>query len=215
MVAHDGTKLPADAAGSANRTAEAIAAEVEATFKEFAETDAVQDSLFREDRRGDELPEDLSNPRPALAGSWRPRSASMTRRRPARPTTRQNVTDGGDREADRPPSEGPTSQAASGPGLPAVPGGERDRPDSRLMKLSQGFIQGYNAQAVVTKEQIVLAADVTQDTNDVGQLEPMLAQTQQNLVDAGVTAKVGMLLANAGYCSEDNLLTEGPELLIA
>jgi hypothetical protein len=88
-------------------------------------------------------------------------------------------------------------------------------PDSRLMKRSEGFIQGYNAQAVVTKEQIVLAADVTQDTNDVGQLEPMLAQTQQNLVDAGVTAKVGMLLANAGYCSEDNLLTEGPELLIA
>jgi hypothetical protein len=49
----------------------------------------------------------------------------------------------------------------------------------------------------------------------MGQLEPMLAQTQQNLVDAGVTAKVGVLLADAGYCSEDNLLPEGPELLIA
>ena len=45
-------------------------------FKELAETDAVQDSLFGEDRRGDELPEDLSHPRTRFG----------------RPTTRQNVT---------------------------------------------------------------------------------------------------------------------------
>jgi len=43
----------------------------------------------------------------------------------------------------------------------------------------------------------------------------MLAQTQENLLAAGIAAKVGVLLADAGYRSEENLLCEGPELLIA
>src|SRR5260370_569035 len=51
--------------------------------------------------------------------------------------------------------------------------------------------------------------------DDHGQLQPMLAQTQENLLAAGIAAKVGVLLADAGYRSEENLLCEGPELLIA
>jgi hypothetical protein len=74
--------VAADAAGSANRTAEAIDAEVEKLFTEFAETDAVQDSLFGEDKRGDELPEELSD-----GGSGRPRSLSTTRSRHDRPSS--------------------------------------------------------------------------------------------------------------------------------
>src|SRR5690606_15274187 len=38
----------------------------------------------------------------------------------------------------------------------------------------QGFVQRYNAQAVVTEDQLIVAAAVTQEANDVGQLHPML-----------------------------------------
>ena len=47
-------------------------------------------------------------------------------------------------------------------------------PDSRIMKTRQGYVQGYNAQAVVSEEQIIVAVGVTQEANDVQQLEPML-----------------------------------------
>ena len=47
-------------------------------------------------------------------------------------------------------------------------------PDSRIMKTRQGCVQGYNAQAVVSEEQIIVAVGVTQEANDVQQLEPML-----------------------------------------
>jgi transposase len=49
-------------------------------------------------------------------------------------------------------------------------------PDSRLMPVrSGGFIQGYNCQAGATRDGILPAGLVTQDTNDLGQCRPMLA----------------------------------------
>ena len=47
-------------------------------------------------------------------------------------------------------------------------------PDSLIIKTRQGYVQGYNAQAVVSEEQIIVAVGVTQEANDVQQLEPML-----------------------------------------
>ena len=43
-------------------------------------------------------------------------------------------------------------------------------PDSRIMKSRKGYLQGYNAQAVVTSDQIILAPEVTNQANDVRQL---------------------------------------------
>jgi hypothetical protein len=40
--------------------------------------------------------------------------------------------------------------------------------DSRIMKSRNGQLQGYNAQVIVTKEQIIIAAELTQQQNDVG-----------------------------------------------
>ncbi len=47
-------------------------------------------------------------------------------------------------------------------------------PASRIMKTRTEYVQGYNAQAAVTEEQIILAAEITQEENDVNQLHPML-----------------------------------------
>src|SRR5680860_1277181 len=47
-------------------------------------------------------------------------------------------------------------------------------PESRIMKTATGFVQGYNAQAAVNAHQIVVAAAVTQEANDVAQYQPMI-----------------------------------------
>ena len=91
-------------------------------------------------------------------------------------------------------------------------------PDSRIMKTRRGYVQGYNAQAVATADQIIVAAEVTPEENDVDQLHPMLAATATELKAAGVEETVGAVLVDAGYCSEENLERadpEGPELFVA
>ncbi len=72
-------------------------------------------------------------------------------------------------------------------------------PDSRLLKATRGYIQGYNAQAAVDENQIVIAAEVTVDPGDFGHLEPILDAAQSELEAAGVTETPGVLLADAGY----------------
>lgn len=52
-------------------------------------------------------------------------------------------------------------------------------PDSRIMPTRSGFIQGYNAQNVVTEDLFILATAVTQDTGDAEQWVPMMGQAQK------------------------------------
>lgn len=61
-VAVDGTKIAANASLKANRTRRQLEAEVAAMFTEAADTDAREDELFG-NARGDELPDDLADPR--------------------------------------------------------------------------------------------------------------------------------------------------------
>jgi transposase len=75
-------------------------------------------------------------------------------------------------------------------------------PDSRLMKDSRGVIQpSHNGQiAVDDKEQVIVAADVSQNATDHAEFKPMVEQVERNL-DA--LPKEGS--ADAGYSSYDNL----------
>jgi hypothetical protein len=91
-------------------------------------------------------------------------------------------------------------------------------PETRIMKTSKGYIQGYNAQLAVTKDQIIVAAEVVQDQNDVGQLHPMVGRVKEELGSAGIGKGPKVVVADAGYFSEENLRKAdpwGPELLIA
>jgi hypothetical protein len=75
--------------------------------------------------------------------------------------------------------------------------------DSQLMKdgASAAIVQAYNAQAVVDRQdQIIVAADVTTECNDRGQMVPMVEQARQNLGQAPE-----MLLADTGYWNDEAL----------
>ena len=72
-------------------------------------------------------------------------------------------------------------------------------PDARNVKTPCGWAQGYNAQAVCTEDQIVIAAEVTCSSADFGQLEPMVDAAARELASAGVTDAPEVVLADAGY----------------
>jgi primosomal protein N'' len=76
-------------------------------------------------------------------------------------------------------------------------------PESRIMKDSstKEFMQGYDAQAAVdASSQVIVAAEVTIQSNDKKQLEPMLAEVKENC-----NALPKELSADAGYYSEENI----------
>jgi hypothetical protein len=64
-------------------------------------------------------------------------------------------------------------------------------------------VQGYNAQALVGEGQIVLAAEISTESLDTGNLEPMVAAAYRELAAAGVNETPGVLLADAGYWRGD------------
>ena len=80
-------------------------------------------------------------------------------------------------------------------------------PDSRIMPdgANKGsFVQGYNAQiAVDSASQVIVAAEITQETNDKMQLIPMIAQMVTNLEQ--IPEKVS---ADTGYFSDANVTDE-------
>jgi transposase len=89
-------------------------------------------------------------------------------------------------------------------------------PDSRVMKTKHRYLQGFNAQAVATQDQIIIAAEVSNDGGDVHQFHPMVQAANDTLSEAGIADEIGAVVADAGYLSDTNLTIEGgPEVLIA
>ena len=73
-------------------------------------------------------------------------------------------------------------------------------PDSKIMKASnKGWDQCGNAQALVDESQLIIAADVTPQANDVRQVAPMLAPMEANFEAAEITQRPKDFVADAGY----------------
>jgi hypothetical protein len=99
-------------------------------------------------------------------------------------------------------------------------------PESRLMMLrGGGWIQGFNCQAVTSADGLFLATEVGNNPTDVVAFASMLdkAVAAAELIDThrhastkdDDVAGIGVFLADAGYLSEENLTSQGPDRLIA
>ena len=75
-------------------------------------------------------------------------------------------------------------------------------PDAKIMKHKDGSLKpSYNCQvAVDEKEQIIVAADLVDEENDLHQIEPMIENVKETL-----GYKPTIVLADAGYFSYDNV----------
>lgn len=90
---------------------------------------------------------------------------------------------------------------------PSSPRGEVNLtdPDARVMKAFRGYVQGYNVQAAVNEQHIVLAAEITVESVDFSQLKPMVDATLQELEQAGISEKPRAAVADAGYWNEQHM----------
>jgi transposase len=74
-------------------------------------------------------------------------------------------------------------------------------PESAIMKGADGFVQAYNAQAIVDAEsQVIVAQDLSDRPTDVMLLGDLVGQIKTN-----TGRQATELSADAGYCSEGNL----------
>jgi transposase len=181
-VALDGTKLKADASkhkamsyGRMDEREAALEAEVARILEEAEAADVAEDAEFG-DARGDELP-------PAL----RTRVSRLRKLREARAAL-----------------EAEAKERSGDPDAVPEPKAQRNftDPDSRIMlSKPDGFIYGYNAQAVVDEaHQVIVATGLTADTTDTGSLPDLVDQVETN---TGRRPK--RFLADAGYQSDKNL----------
>lgn len=214
LVAIDGTKIAASASGAANRTADAIAAQVERILAEAKATDEAEDAMFG-DRRGDELPEEFARREGRVQ-----RLKELKAQLEAEDAGRRAAVEA--HEAKRRKLEASGRRRRGAQPKPRDPDKIKNAtvnttdPDSRIMKTHQGYVQGYNAQAAVTEDQIIVAAELSQAAGDVGELSPMISTATSQLKAAGVGQTIGIVLADAGYFSDDNAALDlGPDLLIA
>ncbi len=202
-IALDGTKVKANASRHKAMSYDRMKIE-EARLKEeiaklLADAQAADDAEDLEhgpDRHGDELPDELAR-----------RQSRLAKIQGARKLLEERARIEAAEEAARRCAEGklpPTTPPAE-----AVPD-PKDQinftdPESRIMKASnKGWDQCGNAQAVTNEHQIILAADVTDQANDVRQVMPMVDQTEANLEAAGVLDTIKALVGDAGYYSETN-----------
>jgi transposase len=85
---------------------------------------------------------------------------------------------------------------------PPVPSGTINTTDhdSRIVRTQgQPAIQGYNAQAAVNENQIVVAAELTVASPDFGHLEPMVEATIEELEGIGASDSPRVVVADPGY----------------
>ena len=195
-VALDGTRMRANASkhkGMSYRgmkKAEAdLAAEVKRWFEEAERQDREEDERYGVDRQGDEMPDWVADKQKRLE---KIRQAKAELEAEARA------------KAEAAPDPNRTSHKAKPTG---VPEDKEQRnftdPESRIMKTSEGFIQGYNAQAAVDADsQVIVAESLTNSGSDVQQMVPLLNQIRKNV---GCQAKE--VSADSGYCSALNLKT--------
>ena len=172
-VAVDSTKVRAHASkhkamsfGRMKDEEERLGAEIRRWFEECAEVDATEDELFGPDKTGDELPEELADPKRRLQKIQEAKAALEAEAQAKgedepKPKAQRNFTD----------------------------------PDSRIMLSSdKAFIQAYNCHAAVDSDsQVILLAQVSQTAADQGQLLPLVEQVtlEQKQTPKVVSADAG------------------------
>lgn len=211
LVAIDGTRMVANASKEANRTAEQVAEQI---LAEAAATDA------SEDAQADESGSAGSG----FNGGLGPRAG---RRERLRRVLEELKAEADEHSYEAVMARRAAHEAKTGKklrGTKPSPDRQKNRgrqhgnitdPESRLMNTKDGFVQGFNAQAVATVDQFVIAAEVSNQAFDAPLYQTVIGAAKTNLKQAGERRRIRRVLADAGYWSEHNLNLAGVESFIA
>jgi transposase len=203
-VAIDGTKVKANASRHKAMSYDRMKQEEKRLESEIAEllgqaerTDRKEDQEYGSEKRGDEIPEELQR-----------RESRLKKIREAKKRLEERQAEE-DRQKGRYEGDGGRPNEKKGHPFKKEFGQPREKaqdnftdPESRIMKMGNGFEQSYNAQACVDEaHQIIVAVGLTNCAADNGQLIPMVEATQ-----AVVGELPQQVLADAGYRSEENFV---------
>src|SRR5271163_4430390 len=188
-VSLDGTKLKANASkhkamsyGRMLEKQQQLKEEVKKLLEQAAAADDAEDREYG-DQRGDELPEEL-----------RRRETRLAKIKEAKKVLDQRARDKA------------VAQGKSAADAKLAKPQDKDQynftdPESRIMPGADGIVQGYNAQAAVEPTMLLIVGQtVTEASNDKRQLKPMV-----ELIEQQSGQRPPALLADNGYCSEENL----------
>jgi transposase len=214
----DGTKMGANASrhkamsyGYMTKEIERLETEVEELLQRADAIDAEQDAALGS-RRGDELPEELKRREERLA-KIREAKARLEAEARAQAEAEQQCRDAerAQREAEGRPRRGKEPAPVDPTPADKAQTNLTDA-ESKIMKQSnKGFDYSFNAQAVVDgANQIIVAAETTDEANDKQQAVPMARAALNNLEAAGIerpkaadgTPTPIPNTADAGYFSE-------------
>jgi transposase len=216
LVALDGTKVEANAAAAANRTHAHLQAQVAELLQQAAAIDQAED---REGgvAGGDELPRALAGRAERLARLQHAKAQLEAEAAARQQRYQQRVAElaaAARARGQRPRAHIRPRRRDEAPNSKATV--NTTDPDSRFVRGNGRTLQGYNAQAAATCEQVVVAAELTQQANDLQQLAPMLTAIRTTLASAGIGDPVQRLAADSGYWSIANVsaIPAAPELLI-
>lgn len=200
-LAIDGSKVKANASkrkamsyARMKEEEQRLREEIGKLLEQAAAVDAEEDRLYGEEKRGDELPEELRRREDRLA-----KIEAAQRRLEERQAQEDRAK--GRREGDERKNPRGGRRFKRDFGVPE--GRAQDNftdPDSRIMQSAEGFIQAYNTQIAVDENtQLIVATGLTQCAADNAELVPLMQEVER--IAGQVPEQV---LADAGYKGEPN-----------
>ena len=202
-LAVDGTKVKANASkhkamsyGRMREEEERLREQIGELTRRAAAVDAQEDAEYGQEVRGDELPEELQRREGRLRKIQEAKARLEARQAAEDEQKGRHAGDGR-----KSPRGGPDFKRDFG----VPPDKAQDNftdPESRIMKISSGgYEQCYNAQIAVDEDsQLIVAAEVTDNAADSGQLLPVL-----DAAKSATGREASQVLADAGYKGEENL----------
>ncbi len=203
-VALDGTKIKANASkhkamsyGRMKKTKDELEKEIQGLLKSAEAVDKEEDKKYGKGKKGWDLPDELKRKETRLAKIKEAMNALEEE-------ARQKESEKKAKEKTK-QEKAHTSQSCSVEPKDSAQRNFTD-PDSRIMKVSStnSFEQCYNGQAVVDDtSQVIVAANLSRNANDMDEVEPILDILEQNL--GGIPQKMA-ITTDAGYFSETNVM---------
>ena len=199
----DGTKVRANASkrkamsyGRMEEEEARLRGEIAEMMRQAEAADEAEDGEYGEGVRGDEMPEELKRREDRLA------AIAAAKKRLEAAQREADEARGRKPGEDRNPKGGRPYKREYGEPEAKAQSNFTD-PESGIMKTSgEGFQQCYNAQMAVDGEcQIIVGTHVDAKATDQGQLVPLLDEVETNY-----EAVPEVVLADAGYCNEEDLL---------
>ena len=191
----DGTKLAGNAAQKADKTLP----QIEKLLAEAAAVDTAEDAQ----QNGDTPPVARRAERRERLAAARDRLAAEDQARRDAQRIKQEAWDAaaaqGRPRAARRPKDEPRTNRNNTP-----PRANTTDPDVRVMRNQKGYVAGYNGQLVVTCQQVIAGAMLSQHPVDRTLLHPLLDTCRQQLAQAGSHPRLRTVLAGSGYVSEEN-----------